>query len=122
MKQKLYSLFFVVLLISGLLTVSAAANNSVEQTTDEEGHHITIVTDGNGNQTVITDVEPGDDDITFDESELDLDEAESPEASTAPDPAEGTHGSAWLWALPLLLAVCAAAVYAFLRRGKSREG
>ena len=113
-----------------LLTCAAAAENSVEKTTDENGHEVTIVTDEHGNQTVITEAEPGADDITFDESDLDLDAEEgedgsdaliAPAPSAAPEQSADKGGSVLAWLAPVLVAVCAAAAWWFFRMRKSRD-
>ena len=121
MKRKTWIAALAALLAACLLTTAAFAEKTVEHTTDAEGHSITIVTDENGNQTVITDVEPGDDDITFDEDDFDLDEAEGPLESAEPESAAASRGSVLSWILPLAAAVCAAAVWMLLRR-RSRRG
>lgn len=113
-----------VLLAACMLVMTAAADNTVEHTMDEDGHDVTIVTDENGNQTVITEVEPGDDDITFDEGELDLDDEEMPEESAMPEQSgvdsENHGGASWWIAVPIVIACAAVAVWLLLRGRKNK--
>ena len=122
--MKNWRTLLAVLLAACMLVMTAAADNTVEHTTDEDGHDVTIVTDENGNQTVITEVEPGDDDITFDEGELDLDDEEEPEESAAPDQsvteAENQGVASWWIAVPVVI-VCAVIAVWLLLRGKKNK-
>lgn len=113
-------------MLSALLVFSVYAETTTETVTDENGHTVTIVTDENGNQTIIEGVEPGDDDITFDDGELDLDEEEGPTDSTQPEPSaetaapsgEKTGVPGWIWpVIVAALAACALVVVRVLRRG-----
>lgn len=127
--MKHFKTLLAVLLCAAMLTCVAAADNTVTQTTDEDGHEITIVTDENGNQTIISEVEPGADDITFDEDELDLDAEEGDDGQLiAPAPSEapetgttgktGTGAGPLVWMIPLFVAVCAAIVLLIYRARK----
>lgn len=127
--MKHWKTMIAVLLCVLLLTVAAAADNTVTTDTDEDGNPVTIVTDENGNQTVITEVEPGADDITFDEGELDLDAEEgegdgaqtTPAESAAPAAQSEKGVSPLAWLVPLLVAVCACAVVLTVRLLKKKN-
>lgn len=122
--MKHWKMIIAGLMVSLLLVFSAYAETTTETVTDENGHTVTIVTDENGNQTIIEEVEPGDDDITFDDGELDLDEEEGTAETAAPEPSQepaapGAEKNSFpLWILPILLAAVCAVVLVLIRKGK----
>lgn len=127
--MKHWKALLAALLFALALTCAAAAENTVTHTTDENGHAITIVTDENGNQTIISETEPGEDDITFDDGDLDLDDDDAPDESAAPEtPAETMvpvtqekRGSALGWIIPIAVVACAGVGYWLFRRSRKQD-
>lgn len=129
--KKTITILLAVLLLTAMLPFAALAEDTVTKTTDENGNPITIITDEEGNETIIRQVEPGEDDITFDEADLDLDETEgdadtpsdaliAPAPSETPEAASENGVSPLVWLIPLFVAVCAAIV--LLIRRSRRQG
>lgn len=121
--KKTITILLVVLLLTALLPFAAMAEDTVTQTTDENGNPITIITDEEGNETIIRQVEPGDNDITFDDDELDLgddDAAPADDAAASPAPDAAAKNSPG-WILPAAIAglvVVLIALVAVVRKKK----
>ena len=126
--KKTITILLAVLLLTAMLSFGAMAEDTVTQTTDENGNPVTIITDEEGNETIISQVEPGADDITFDEDDLDL-EDEPGEAGTDAAAAEANADAAAnaqkgpSWVLPAAivgLVAVVAALAAVVRKTKTK--
>ena len=118
--KKTITILLVVLLLTALLPFAAMAEDTVTQTTDENGNPITIITDEDGNETIIRQVEPGENDITFEDDELDLGEDAADETAASPAPDAGAKNSPG-WILPAAIAglvVVLIALVAVVRKKK----
>ena len=121
--KKTIMILLAVLLLTAVLPSFVMAEDTVTHTTDENGNPVTIITDEEGNQTIISQVEPGSDDITFDEDDLDLEdppEEGAPDANADAD-ASAQKGNGPSWVLPAAIAGLAAvlvAIVAIVRKMK----
>ena len=125
--KKTFAILLAVLLLTAMLPFAAVADDTVTQSTDENGNPITIITDEAGNETIIRQVEPGADDITFDEDDFEFEDGD-PADTAAPDAADpdasaepGAAAGSVSWGIPAAIAgvlVVAIALVLILRKKK----